>query len=332
MNPIGGKLGDLLGRRNIVVIFGIAALICTVGMGIVNSFAAFAIMFPVIPLVVSIITIGINFPNNKREKVKVDGRGIICLVIFLSAMTLTLNFGSRVGWTNPFILFGFIGLIVSGVVLFKVESNVSEAVIPIYLLKNKRFIAILFIGFTCVYYQTVMKSYVPLVVQQVMNQTATVAGALQIPRTILTMVLPTIIGIWVGKKTSYNWISMALASGLAGLAFLPLIFTNASTPVMIFFVGLGITGIAESFRSISITPVAQSELEKKDLGVGTSLITFMNTLGGLVCAALSGVLFDAQGGDIQAGFRSVALVTVIISLIGCILVFVFIRPVYQHKK
>ena len=396
MNPIGGKLGDLLGRRNIVVIFGIIAFICTIGMGVAKSFLPFAIfrlvlgvaqgafmaapyiivreinearnvpkamgmlasamavgnfggsifagffmdkgytslaiIFPVIPLAVAVITVGINFPNKRRETVKVDVWGIIYLVVLLSAMTLTLNFGGRIGWTNPLILLGFLVMVVFGVVLVKAESRISDAIIPVYLFKNKRFVVLLLIGLSSVYYQTVMKAYVPLVVQQVMNQSATVAGALQVPRTLLTMALPTIVGVWVGKKASRSWVSIALATGLAGLAFLPLVFVNASTPVMIFFVGIGVTGIAESFRSVSITPVAQAELEKKDLGVGTSLITFMNTVGALICAAVSGVLLDAQGSNVQAGFSSVALVTVIVSFVGCILAFVFIRPLYRRKE
>lgn len=43
MTPIGGKLGDLFGRRNIVVISGIICAACGIGMSLVHSILPFAI-------------------------------------------------------------------------------------------------------------------------------------------------------------------------------------------------------------------------------------------------------------------------------------------------
>ena len=44
LTPIGGKLGDLFGRRNIIVIAGIVGTICGIGMGIVNTVVPFMIL------------------------------------------------------------------------------------------------------------------------------------------------------------------------------------------------------------------------------------------------------------------------------------------------
>ena len=42
------------------------------------------------------------------------------------------------------------------------------------------------------------------------------------------------------------------------------------TSIIIYFVALTITGIAESYRSVSIAPSAQATLQPEDMGVGKS--------------------------------------------------------------
>lgn len=181
------------------------------------------------------------------------------------------------------------------------------------------------VGFICYFYQTAMSAYVPLAVQDVMGVSATAAGSLQFPRTILTMVLPTIAGVWIGKKAANNWKAMAIATGLAALPFIPLGFTTASTPFLVYVICIGITGIAESFRSVSVTPVAQSVLPQKDLGVGTSLVTFVNSLASLFAAAINGVIFGMSGNQVQAGVNHIFRFTVVISLAGFLLVVFVVR-------
>ena len=173
MTPIGGKLGDLIGRRNIVVIPGIICIVCGVAfafarslvalmslrllislaqgaftaapyiiMGLINerkdvpkamgmlaaavavggfggsiiaviltdmNMLTVAIIMPAAPLLIGIILIGINMPNQKREgKVTIDVPGIIALVVTLCAILLSLNFGSSIGWGHPTIIAGFV--------------------------------------------------------------------------------------------------------------------------------------------------------------------------------------------------------------------------------
>ena len=149
MTPIGGKLGDLIGRRNIVVIPGIICALAGFAFAFVRSLiplmilrlivslaqGAFtaapyiiaglinerkdvpkamgmlataiavggfggsiiagiltdmglltvAILMPAIPLILGIVLIGMNMPNQKREgKVTIDVPGMIALIVSLS--------------------------------------------------------------------------------------------------------------------------------------------------------------------------------------------------------------------------------------------------------
>ena len=44
LTPIGGKLGDLFGRRNIIIISGTVAAVCGIGMGIVDTIVPFMVL------------------------------------------------------------------------------------------------------------------------------------------------------------------------------------------------------------------------------------------------------------------------------------------------
>ena len=204
MTPIGGKLGDLIGRRNIVVIPGIICALAGFAFAFVRSLiplmilrlivslaqGAFtaapyiiaglinerkdvpkamgmlataiavggfggsiiagiltdmglltvAILMPAIPLILGIVLIGMNMPNQKREgKVTIDVPGMIALIVSLCGILLALNFGSSMGWTNPMILAGLVIGIIALIALVKIENKAAEPLIPMKLFKNKNY-------------------------------------------------------------------------------------------------------------------------------------------------------------------------------------------------
>ena len=390
MTPIGGKLGDLFGRKNVIIVSGVICAVCGIGMGIVRSIIPFillrlligaaqgaftaapyilmreinepkdvpkymgllasaiaiggfggsillgavadagylslAIIIPVIPLLVGVILIAINLPNKKNEgKVVIDIPGIICLTILLSAFCLVMNYGPIIGWTDPKILVGIAITLITIPIFVKVENKANEPIVPMYLFKNSYYTKLLVVGFICYFYQTAMNAYAPLAMQQVMGISAAVSGSVQLPRSILTMVLPAALGVWVGKKNKNLWIAMAMATGLVAVAFVPLGFTNSSTSMIVYFIAIAITGIAESFRSVSVTPAAQATLDAKDLGVGTALVTFVNSLAGLFAAAIYGAIYGINSGSIQSGVNQIFLLTVVVSIIGCVIVVTSVR-------
>ena len=396
MTPIGGKLGDLFGRRNVIVVSGIIAVACGLGMGVVKTIMPFmilrlllgaaqgaftaapyilmreinepkdvpkgmgilssaiaiggfagsiiagalidrglkelAIMFPAIPLIIGIVLIGINLPNVKRDtKPQIDVPGVIGLTIVLSSFLLALNFAPRVGWTNPIILGGFVLSIVSGFVFVKIENKAAEPIIPMYLFKNKNFNILLVVGVLTYFYAIPLNSYATLAAQQVLGASSTITGTLQLPRTILTILVPAIVGVWVGKKSGNLWKAMAYALGITVVSFVALSFTTPNTSILIYFVAIALTGVAESYRAVSITPAAQTTLEPQDLGVGTSLVTFMNSLSGLLAGAVSGVIFDASS-NVNSAVNSIFFITALVAFVGLLIVVFVVRKNLNNGK
>lgn len=183
-----------------------------------------------------------------------------------------------------------------------------------------------------------MNVYAPIGALQVIGTSTSTAGALQMPRTLITIFLPTIAGAWVGKKAANSWKAMAIATLLTAIPMAAMGFTSPGTSIMIYFIALAVTGIAESFRSVSITPAAQATLQPQDMGVGTSLVNFVNSLAGTIAAAVQGAFYNMNTAadptdvtKIQSGINMVFWVTGIVSIIGFVIVLLVIRPQMSKK-
>lgn len=184
-----------------------------------------------------------------------------------------------------------------------------------------------------------MNVYAPIGAMKVMGAPASAAGALQMPRTIITIFLPTIAGVWVGKKASNAWKAMVVGTLFVAVPMAVMGFTTPSTSIIIYFVALTITGIAESYRSVAITPSAQATLQPADMGVGTSLVNFVNSLANTIAATVFGVAYNlSTSADptnvayIQNGVNSVFRLAAIVAVIGLVLVIFVVRPKMTAKK
>ncbi len=222
--------------------------------------------------------------------------------------------------------------------MIKIEGKAEEPLIPLRLFQNSQYTILLVVGFICYFYQVAMNVYAPIGALQVMGSSTSAAGALQMPRTLITIFLPTMAGVWVGKKSGNAWKAMVIGTLFVAIPMGVMGFTTAGTSIMVYFVMLAVTGIAESFRSVSITPTAQATLQPADMGVGTSLVNFVNSLASTISAAVLGVAYnmniaaDAQDvSNIQNGVNAVFWVSAVVSLIGLVLVIFVVRPQMSKK-
>lgn len=404
MTPIGGKLGDLIGRRNIVVIPGIICALCGIGIAFIRSLVPFmilrlllslaqgaftaapyiivglinekkdipkamgllaaavaigsfggsilagiltdmglmtiAIMIFVIPLILGVALIGMNMPNQKKEgRVSIDVWGTVALLVALSGILLALNYATALGFGHPLVMGGFLVGILALVLLIWVEQRAEDPLIPMKLFRNTRYTALLLVTFCAYFYIGAMNNYVPIASIRVLGTSAGVAGSLQMPRTIICMFLPAAAGVWVGKQIENNWKALTFATLLATIPMVVLGFTTENTPIFVYYVALAVTGIAEGFRAVSVTPFAQTTLEQADIGIGTSLINFTNSLSGTIGAAVFGAAYNfytvgnaLSVEHIRRGCNAVFLIAAIFGVIGAAIVLLIIRPQMKKKE
>lgn len=404
MTPIGGKLGDLTGRRNIVIVSGIICAFAGIGIAFVHSilplmilrlivglaqgtftaapyiivglinekkdvpkvmgylaaaiaiggfggsiiagvltdlgYLELAILVPVIPLIIGVVLIGMNLPNKKREeKVAIDVGGILALVAALVSILLSLYYAPTVGWTNPMVIAGVVLGILAIFVLIKVEEKAQEPVIPLQLFENKEYTTLLIISFLAYFYLAAMNTYIPIVATRVLGTSTGLAGSLQMPRTIICMLLPAAAGAWVGKAYENNWKAMAIATLFAAVPMAALGFTTATTSVFLIYFLLALTGISEGFRAVSITPAVQRTLQTEEIGIGTALVTFVTSLSGSISSSIYGVAYEintvsdaANAENIRNGCNAVFLVAAAVSFLGFLIVFFIFRSQILKKK
>ncbi|NLY20183.1 MAG: MFS transporter [Tissierellia bacterium] len=288
------------------------------------------ITLPAVFVLIAGLLIMKGLPNIKMErKITLDYVGIVLLAILITSFVLSFNFGPTFGWTNPYVLVGFAVLIASAIAFVSYESKVEKKgqspIIAMSLFKNKEFSALLLIGLIAYYYQAVMTNYGTLASLEILGESATISSMLTMPRMAITLFFPIITGVWVSKKSTNSWKAIALSTIIVAVAFLPLVGISPSMSIMVLFASFTVTGIAEGFRAVSITPAAQELLTPENLSTGTALVNFMNTLSSVFATTISGVLFNAAGDDKVAGMQAVFISTIVITLVGFVLVLTVIR-------
>lgn len=402
MTPIGGKIGDIVGRKTTILFFGTLALIGTVGIGVFqNSFKIYlilriaiavaqgalisipyiivgqifeigdvpkkmgilassvaigsfsgswlpgiladinlnfvAIVYPLVFLLLSMFLVMGYLPNMKSEKKeKIDFIGVILLISTLVSLVLFLNYGGVLGWTNIRIIACLVIFLISFIAFIKIESKLEKEnkspLIPISLFKNIEYSVCLIIGFTAVYYQAIMLNYGSFAAIEILGSTIGQAGKLTLPRTIITMILPMVTGAWVGKNISRSWKPIAISTGLVAIALLPLVYISSSMSIMVLYITFAVTGIAESFRGVAITPTAQSLLKPEVLATGTAMLNFGNTLASVFAASVGVSLLGYAKGNIVLGIKLVFLSAIVVALIGFLLAIFYIRPRQVSKS
>ena len=399
MTPIGGKLGEIVGFRKLILVAGTISIVSLLALGFVKSIVLFSVFrlilslaqgtftaapyilvslvgervdvpkymgflassvalgtfvgpvvsgiledkglysisisFSFIFLLVALLLIAKHLPKGSLNKqAAIDKKGVVMLAVVVSAFVLTLNYTPKLGWSNPFILAGIVIFLVSLFLFIKVEKDYEkqggQAIVPMRLFSNREFVTLLMIAITCYFYQSPMLSYGSLAGFQVLKKSATVVGLLPVPRTLVTLLLPSFVGVWLGKSSLNKWKAMAAATLIVAIVFIPLMNINPSMSIMTLFIFFGLTGIAESCRSVSVTPSVQESLSPADLSAGTALATFAGSLTSLISSSVSAFIINAHPDNVALGLSRVFQVVVIISLIGFLLVTLVIRPI--HKK
>ena len=403
MSPIGGKLGDIFGRKAVILVAGLVNLVCGVGiafasnvlvlliccfgvgfsqgayvsapyiiMGLINEknkvpkamgyltmalaiggtggailagiltdmgMLNAAILFPAIPLVLGIVFITAFYPNDKSGKaVSIDYKGILLMALSLPCITLSLS-GTTLGWSLLVSAIVLVVGVVFAVVLLKHESAIEQPIIPIKLFKERNYLLFLLVGAICYFGRGAVDNYAPLGAQEVIKTSVALSGSLQLPKTVLTMILPAICGVWMAKKKCNMWKAMFFATALFAIPLLAMGFTvQAGWYIIVYFVVITISGIAESFRGISFTPAAQSVLKTEDIGIGTSMINFANSLSASIAAAIYSAIYGictASGvtaDTVQRGVNGVFLTAGIVTVVGVVLVITKIRPMLASQE
>lgn len=242
----------------------------------------------------------LKLPFVKRE-VKIDWAGAGLLVAGVSSILLATQSGGKdYPWGSPQIV-GLFALSAAFVIGFVLREKVApEPILPLRLFRMQIFSVVAVIAFISGVAMFGALAFLPQYLQLVHGQSATASGLMLLP--LLVGILGCSIGSgrYISATGNYRWFPVVGTAIVAvGLGLLSHVGAHTSLTVIglyvfVFGAGLGL------FMQVLVIAV-QNSVERRDLGVGTSSVTFFRSMGGTIGASAFGaVLINRLGVELPA--------------------------------
>ncbi len=270
---------------------GIATVLGPVTGGIIIDHASwrFALLItPVLAVIAWLLARRVPESRDTTADPRIDFVGIALIVAPFGGIVFALIQGPVSGWMNPLI----VGSFVVGVLLLPLfawwERRAPSPVIPAGMFSNRNLAVanvVTFFIYAGLYGQFF---YIPLYVQSALGGSATVAGTLFIPITLLLFFLSPYAGRLYDRYGS-RWLmfggALTAAAGIVLASFTGpgQLFTVLVPGVMLFGLGLG-------FIVTPVTATAIGSAEERYSGVASGFNNAVARVAGLVAIALMGVI------------------------------------------
>lgn len=216
----------------------------------------------------------------------VDYRGIVLLCATVVPMLLAFSWaGNRYEWVSPQVI-GFFGWAIAGLVLFTIsQMRAEEPLMPIHLFKNRVFLVASLVTLISGFAMMGSLFYIPLFVQGVIGSSATNSGLVTMPM----MIAMTFASIGAGQIMSrlgrYRLLGVAglsvMVIGMAILAQLDVNSTKSDVTIAMIVFGVGLGASMPLFML-----AVQNAVEYRLMGVATSTIQFLRSVGGTMGVAI----------------------------------------------
>jgi EmrB/QacA subfamily drug resistance transporter len=235
----------------------------------------------------------LQLPAVKRE-VKIDWWGALLIVAAVSSILLATQTG---GTDYPWASWQVVGLFVLGAVLlvgFVVRERMApEPILPLELFRMRVFTVSNIIAFISGVAMFGALAFLPQYLQLVHGVSATESGLLLLPLLLGLLVMSIGSGRYITRTGNYRWFPLAGTVLLTiGLFLLTHIGAHTSLAVIGFYIlvfgaGLGL------FMQV-LTLIVQNAVPMRQMGVGTSAVTFFRSMGGAIGASALGAVLTAR--------------------------------------
>jgi EmrB/QacA subfamily drug resistance transporter len=249
-----------------------------------------------IPLGVAVIGVALAALPTIRTGAhpKIDYAGIALIALAATGLTLVTSWGgTEYPWTSPTILGMAAGSVLLLVAFVFVEQRAAEPMLPMRLFRSRVFTVSGVLSFVVGFAMLGGITYLPIYLQYVRGESATASGLWMLPLIAGLMATALLTGNVISRTGKYRIFPLAGSAGLAA-GLLLLSFLDASTSYWVmgaFMVVLG-AGIGLVMQVPVI--VVQSTTNYTDLGVATSGISFLRTMGSSFGVALFGTIYANQ--------------------------------------
>ena len=283
-----GRVSGMMGA-----VFGLASVIGPAVGGFLTDGPGWRFVFYVnLPVgFLAFATLYFYFPNIRmpsQGKPKIDYLGALTLISSVVPVLLALSWGGRdYAWGSPLImsLLTF-GLVMMGLFFF-VEWRAPEPIIPMRLFRNQivwssmaasALVAVGMFGTTL---------FIPLFIQTAIGTSATKSGAVMMPMTLALVFSAIVTGQLITRLGKYRNLAI-FGVALTGGAMLLIAGMDINTSYATVVRNLILMGIGLGATMPVFTLAVQNAVEAHFVGVATSTVQFVRSVGGALGAAIFG--------------------------------------------
>ncbi|MEK4041110.1 MDR family MFS transporter [Paenibacillus odorifer] len=292
-------VGDLFPPRErgkwmglMMAVFGFSSVLGpTLGGFLIDNMDWHWLFWIFLPLgVVAFVMILTLFPKGKRgESTSIDYLGSLLMTTTIVPLLLAFTWaGTEYDWGSSQILGLLAGTVVSALLFILVESKAKNPILPLHLFKNSVVTISNIIGFIMNFGMMGAMIYLSFFVQGVLGISATYAGYVTMPMSIVMVVASALTGQKMAKKGKYKrYALIGIPIMIAGMTIM--VFMNnvpmAVLSMIVFGLGLGLGMPVFSLAT-------QNAVSHTELGVVTASSQLFRNLGGTIGIAVMGTVMS----------------------------------------
>lgn len=226
--------------------------------------------------------------DNSVINEKIDFRGTIAFGIFIVSLILSVTKGEFIGYTNKYILCGFLISLIGLIVFIYLQKTVKSPVLDLNLFKNRLFSTSIICNFLTFIGLSSVTIILPFYLQDVLKMSTLHAG-------FFLMIYPLVLGIvspYSGKlsdklnpKIIANIGCFILSIGLILLGTV-----KESTPLFQVAIYSAIMGFGNGLFKSPNNGLVMKEIKKNQLGIAGSVNSLLRTVGMVFGITLSTTL------------------------------------------
>jgi EmrB/QacA subfamily drug resistance transporter len=277
----------------ISIIFGVSSIIGPLVGGFLTDYVGWEWIFYInVPIGIVIIVLFMRFLpliRHRREKERIDYPGIALLILAIVPLLMALSWGGgQYPWLSPEIIGMLCFSVVMGVVLYFIDRNNPDAIMPFSLFRNQIVSISIVVTFLLGFAMYAGIIFVPLWFQGVQGESATASGSYLTP-----MMLGLVAGAFFSGQALTRLGGHYRLQGIIGIVILAvgmwlLTRLQVDTTYILSVIYMVTAGIGLGITFPLYSTAIQNVIPLNKMGVAISSVPFWRFMGGALGLAILG--------------------------------------------